>query len=205
MDWKENVRKYWWVGAILLALLFILRPRQQQQTTVSRMAAVEGKAPTSDGLMEQTLARLAGEEGARASRMGAAHEALALQQMEMQKRLMGAQSAYQLSILRGQTVVQERLADKASKVKFACRRGKAKLDPETGRLFCREEETKGMSIGGRTIFGPGGLFEEAAKIYASMYGVPPGGGQGGGYGGGYGSTPPFNPDAYYYPPSGGTW
>lgn len=139
MDVKETVKKFWWVGAILIALLVVLRSRRQGTTTVSRLAAVEAAAPTSDGILQQTLTRLAGEEAARASRIGAAQEALALQQIDTQRSLLGAESAFQMSILQGQTLVQNRLADKASKVKFQCPPGQgvAKINPETGQLFCR--------------------------------------------------------------------
>lgn len=169
MDIKENIRKYWWVGAILLAALFILRTRTQAQTTVSRLSAVEGRTPTSDGIMEQTLTRLAGEEAARASRIGAAQEALALQQIQTQQSLLGAESKLQMSVLRGQTIVQERLAEKAAKVRFQCPPGQgvAKLDPSTGQMFCRAK------AGGGGFKGIVDTVTNLANAVAPFFGVPP--------------------------------
>lgn len=167
MEIKESIRKYWWVGAILLAVLFLLRPKQEQ-TTVSRMAAIEGQTPTGDGIMEQTLARLAGEEAQRASRIGAAQEALALQQIATQRELLGAESKLQMSALRGQTIVQERLADKASKVKFQCPPGQgvAKLDPSTGQMFCRAK------AGGGGFKGLLNTLTGVANSVAPFFGAP---------------------------------
>lgn len=185
MNWKENVRKYWWVGAILIALIVLFRPRQPQQTTVSRLAAVEAVKPTGDGLMEQTLQRLGIEEAQRSSRVAAAQETLAIQGLKSQGELQALQTSYQASVLRGQTIVQERLAQAAKKVGTACRRGKAKLDLSTGQIYCREEETKGPSVGGISVYDNLKRLNDLAWQYfqAQMGGS-------GGYGGG---TPPFVP------------
>jgi hypothetical protein len=197
MDIKENIRKYWWVGAILLAVLFLLRPKQEQ-TTTSRMAAIEEQTPTGDGIMQETLSRLAGEEAARASRIADAQEALALQQLQMQKSLLGAESQLQLSILRGQQVVQDRLTDKASKIKFQCPPGQgvAKLDPSTGQIYCRAK------AGGGGFKGLLNTVTGVANSIAPFFGAPshPNLGQ---INKPRGGTPPIAPSTPPFFPSGG--
>lgn len=168
MEWKEKVKKYWWVGAVLIGILLLFRPKQAGAASVSRIAAVEGQKPTSDGIMEQTLQRLSLEEAGRASRIGSAQEALALQQIKSQQELEGASSQYQMSILKGQTLVQNRLTSEASKVKFQCPPGMgvAKLNPETGQMFCR------APAGGGGFKGLLNTFNQVASSIAPFFGAP---------------------------------
>lgn len=167
MEWKETLKKYWWIGAIIL-LFLLLRSRQSGGSTTARLAAVEGATPTSDGILDQTIQRLAVEEAQRHGRMQAAQEKLAMQGMEQQAKLLQAQTGYQLSIFEGQKVLQDKLVKQAKSAPFACPDGKAKINPETGQLYCRVPKGGGLTLGN--------LFKRAVdiapQIIAGMVGMP---------------------------------
>jgi len=169
MDKKEILKKYWWVGVALLAVLLLLRSRSKGQSTVSRLAAVEGERPTSDGIMDQTLTRLAGEEASRASRIAAGQEALAMQGLKSQGDILGAQTTYQLSVLGRATGLENAMAAREKTAKFQCPPGQGdiKKDPATGQLFCRAKARKGNTF--TDIFD---IVDRVSKVVSPIFGAP---------------------------------
>lgn len=124
--WKRYLPWLIGGGVVLLALLLGSRGGRAQVAAVRDQSA--NTDPLRDLMLQEQVDQLRRQK--------------ALRGLEEQRSILEFEAFRSES--RYRQVTADRLTDKASKVQVRCPKGKTKLDPQTGQLYCREDQSGGF-------------------------------------------------------------
>lgn len=139
------VKKYWYVGLIVLAALFLLlRRRGASPPLAASVPAPELAQGTPEGTMGDTLSGVAKQLQDAAAATQLREYAFAQQQIDVQSALLGGEAKYQNAINDLLFKKATGTGTKAERSRLKCPSGTYHIDPTTGEPYCRQEQSHGF-------------------------------------------------------------
>ena len=138
------LKKYWWVGAVALAVLFLLLRRRPSAPSVSAVPSPALQQGTPEGTMGDTLSGIAKQLQDAAAGTALREQRFAQQEIDTQSRLMEGATKIQEEINRLILGKVSGTLTKEERRRVKCPSGDFHIDPETRQPYCRQEQSHGF-------------------------------------------------------------